>query len=139
MLEKSNFTIRFGPISRKSSDSFAISVEITPEFYKFLKKQKPRKELYEQIGYDTLKKVGHASIDKKFVSHNFMDSTICSWEGGLLTKIQAPGNAAGLFFEESPYLKYHTHNIFSQSQTSMILAIMTRYLFDMEAWIPLEK
>ena len=50
--------------------------------------------------------------------------------------MHTPGNAAGLFFDDGILEKrYITHNIYSHGQTSICLAVMTRYLSSMEAWI----
>ena len=137
MLRRSNYNIRYAPTDASPGNPlWAISVEITPEFFEFLKKQKPDKEQYEELGLRTFKALGYKNIDRKFVAEQFADSAICSWEGGLLRKIQVPGDAAGLFLEESPHLMYSTHNIASQSQTTPIMVILTMYLFDMELLIP---
>ena len=140
-MRRSNYRIMCGPTGHGTGNPlWGLCVEITPEFLDFLRRQEPDREKYEELGLETLRKTGWPDMSREHVATQFSEGGICGWERGLLTKIQVPGNAAGLYFEESPSsIKWSAHNLSSESQFTTLLVIINTYFFDMESHIPRER
>ena len=141
MLKRSNYNLRFGPtFDDRGNPPWSMRVEITPEFRDFLRKSRVNKKYYEDLAFRTMKKCGWPHITRRLVKDNFCGN-ICDWDGGLITKVQVFGSAAGLYFDDSfvsgPL--YVTHNVASYAHLVPVLTVMTTYLFRAECSIPREQ
>lgn len=137
-MQKSNFNMRFGPtFSRDCNPQWQMCVELTSEFRDFLRRLKVDKKYYEDLAFRTMKKCGWPHITRKTINDNF-GTYICGWDGGLITKVQVFGSAAGLYFQDNPGVgpRYSTHNIPDYNHLIPVITVMSHYLFRAELEIP---
>ncbi len=137
MLRRSNYHILYLPNdSNPSGNWHGFNVEVTKEFCDFARKLKIEHEHYEDLTYDMIKVAGWPHISKE----NF-SGPLTGWDGGLLKHIIVPGNASSLVlsFELPDHPKYISHNIDDISQMSALMAVITRYILQVEYSIPVKK
>ncbi|MCK5594154.1 MAG: hypothetical protein KAI18_02825 [Candidatus Aenigmarchaeota archaeon] len=108
-----------------------ISVEISEDFSEYLKSSEVNKENYDKLAIDAME---ICDVDSSFIEAAER-SGVCDWDGGLLRQILLPyGSATGLIIEnDTPYGNvYRSHNLDSHSQMAVLMAVITRYLSDMD-------
>jgi hypothetical protein len=125
-MKGSNYNTVVGAIDSSRLDPWFIFAEITPEFYIFLLEQEPDKEKYEKYGLKALKMSSFPRNDEEHVGK------LCEWEGGLLKKIQIPGDEANIELLTSPQFRYISHNLEHDYQAIIIASVLQPYLYDME-------
>lgn len=132
VLTPSNYRFYYGVRDRMPFKT--ISVEMTDEFVEYLRNleiNKNIKDRYDQIALGAMKNL---NVSKSLIK-SAKSSGVCKWDKGLLTQILIPyGSACGLILDntESWGYVYLSHNVDADPQASVILAVITKYLSDMD-------
>ncbi|MFH1332546.1 MAG: hypothetical protein ABIH63_04670 [archaeon] len=137
MLRRSNYHILYLPNdSNPSGNWHGFNVEVTKEFCNFAKKLDINHDSYEDLTYDMIRVAGFKSITRE----NFK-GPLTRWDGGLLRHIIVPGNASSLVlsFDLPDQPKYISHNVDDVSQMSALMAVITRYILEVDYSIPVKK
>ncbi len=129
VLTPSNYMFHYRP--NRKRPMHVVDIEVKEEFVEFLRGQKIDYDKYEKIAIDAMKV---NDVSECFIEQAEREG-VCRWEEGLLTYISIPfGDAAAMALDLGVPTGsvYRSHNIDSCSQSSVILAVMTRYLSNMD-------
>jgi hypothetical protein len=131
-----NYRIIYRPVDRPGG--FGFDVELPLNF----------KEAVTGLEFDVER---YETYGRRIVTVHGFDAAVYGtelfygwWERGLVGSIRVPGNAAGLALEEEPYrsrgvLQYSSFNMDNSNQTSIALALLTKYLEDIRFKLMTEK